>query len=78
MVFPAFLLFYSFLIITPFGSKGFGGSKTLAIILLLAVPAVIYEVGKRDAPLGLGGALLITILAALLLSRVGPKESVKT
>ncbi len=71
IVFPAVLLFYSFLIVTPLASEGLGGLKTVAIILLLAVPAVIYEVGKRNAPLGLGGALLLTILAGVLLSRGG-------
>ena len=53
---------------TPFSLRSLTQAKTVAIILLLAVPVVIDEVGKRNILLGLGGSLLLTILAAAMLS----------
>lgn len=75
-VFPALLIFLSFLIVTPLRLGSLAQTKTLAIILLLAVPAVIYEVGRRNTQLGLAGSLLLTILAVSLLSwKSKPKRS---
>jgi len=74
IVFPALLVLLSFLIVTPINLRSLAQVKTVAIILLLAVPVVIDEVGKRNAPLGLGGSLLLTILAAAMLSWEGKKK----
>ena len=71
IVFPALLVFLSFLIVTPVNLRSLARAKTVAIILLLAVPVVIDEVGKRNLFLGLGGSLLLTILAAAMLSWKG-------
>src|SRR3989475_6996423 len=75
IVFPALLVLLSFLIVTPFSLRSLTQTKTAAIILLLAVPVVIDEVGKRNILLGLGGSLLLTILAAAMLSWKGKKPS---
>jgi len=75
IVFPALLVLLSFLIVTPVSLKSLAQAKTVAIILLLAVPVVIDEVGKRSILLGLGGSLLLTILAAVMLSWRGKKPS---
>ena len=75
IVFPALLILLSFLIVTPVSIKSLAQAKTVAIILLLAVPVVIDEVGKRSILLGLGGSLLLTILAAVMLSWRGKKPS---
>src|SRR5437016_5888200 len=72
---PALLVLLSFLIVTPFSLRSLTQAKTVAIILLLAVPVVIDEVGKRNILLGLGGSLLLTILAAAMLSWKGKKPS---
>lgn len=76
IVFPALLILLSFLIATPLRLGSLAQTKTLAIILLLAVPAVIYEVGRRNTQLGLAGSLLLTILAVSLLNwKSKPKQS---
>jgi hypothetical protein len=75
IVFPALLVLLSFLIVTPVNLRSLAQAKTLAIILLLAVPVVIDEVGKRNTVLGLGGSLILTILAAAMLSRKGKQPS---
>jgi len=80
IVFPGLLVFLSFLIVTPISLRSLAQMKTAAVILLLAVPAVIYEVGKRNTLLGLGGSLFLTILAAAMLSWKGKpsKKSLPT
>ena len=75
IVFPALLVLLSFLIVAPINLRSLAQAKTVAIILLLAVPVVIDEVGKRNTLLGLGGSLLLTILAAAMLSWQGKKPS---
>ncbi len=76
IVFPALLFLLSFLIVTPLRLGSLAQTKTLAIILLLAVPAVIYEVGRRNTQLGLVGSLLLTVLAVSLLNwKSKPKQS---
>lgn len=76
VVFPALLILLSFLIVTPLRLRSLAQAKTLAIIILLAVPLVIYEVGRRNTQLGLAGSLLLTILAVSLLNwKRNPKQS---
>ncbi|HLQ03475.1 MAG TPA: hypothetical protein VK114_01645 [Nitrososphaerales archaeon] len=75
IVFPALLVLLSFLIVTPINLRSLAQAKTVAIILLLAVPVVINEVGKRNTLLGLGGSLILTILAAVMLSWQSDKRS---
>ncbi|TLY10629.1 MAG: hypothetical protein E6K84_08670 [Thaumarchaeota archaeon] len=75
IVFPALLVLLSFLIVTPINLRSLAQAKTVAIILLLAVPVVINEVGKRNTLLGLGGSLILTILAAVMLSWQSDKPS---
>ncbi|TLX99817.1 MAG: hypothetical protein E6K90_05635 [Thaumarchaeota archaeon] len=75
IVFPALLVLFSFLIVTPINLRSLAQAKTVAIILLLAVPVVINEVGKRNTLLGLGGSLILTILAAVMLSWQSDKPS---
>jgi hypothetical protein len=75
IVFPALLVLLSFLIVTPINLRSLAHAKTLAIVLLLAVPVVIDEVGKRNTLLGLGGSLILTILAAAMLSWKGKQPS---
>jgi len=71
LVFPAILILLSFLIITPTRLRSLSNFRTVAVILLLSVPAVIYLVGRRSPAIGLLVSLLLTISAALILSWSG-------
>jgi hypothetical protein len=67
LVFPAVLVLFSFLILPSVKLQG-ANSKNLAVILLLiASPAALYEVGKRDSVAGLGVGLALVLVAAYLL-----------
>lgn len=72
LVFPAVLLLLSFAILPSVRYHGIEGIPTLVVVLLIASPAAVYEVGKRDSVAGLGIGLLLVLLAAFLLVR--PKK----
>jgi len=74
LVFPAMLVLLSYLLVIPFNTGGFDTRSVTAIVVMLLVPAVIYEVGKRDslAGISIGFVLLIVGLIIFLWNR--PKE----
>lgn len=67
LVFPAVLVFFSFLILPSVRLQGANQKNLLVIILLVASPAALYELGKRDTIAGLGAALVLILAAAYLL-----------
>ena len=71
LVFPAMLVLFSYLIITPFNTGGFGMRSLAGIVVMLLVPAEIYEVGKRNSFVGIsfGFVLLLVGMFILLWSR---------
>lgn len=69
LVFPAILVLFSFIILPSVRLEGANRQNLLVIILLIASPAALYELGKRDSIAGLGVSLILILLAALLLSR---------
>jgi hypothetical protein len=69
LVFPALLIFFSFMILPAVRLQGANMRNLLVIVLLIASPALLYELGKRNTAAGLGAALLVVLLAAFLLVR---------
>ena len=69
IVFPALLFLLSFLIATPLKLQRVLQPRGLAIIALLLVPVVLYEVGKRNADVGLAISFLLIIIGGVTLSR---------
>jgi hypothetical protein len=71
LIFPALLVLLSYLIVTPLNSGAIGKREGVGIVVMLLVPAVVYEVGKRDSIVGivLGFILLIVGLVIFLWNR---------
>jgi hypothetical protein len=67
LVFPAVLVFFSFLILPSVRLQGANLKHLLIIVLLIASPAAIYELGKRSTIAGLGVGLILLLVAAFLL-----------
>jgi hypothetical protein len=69
LVFPALLVLLSFLILPSVKLQGADRKNLLEIALLLASPAALYEIGKRNTVAGLGIGLILLLTAAFLLLR---------
>lgn len=69
LVFPALLVFFSFVILPSVKLQGANLRNLLVIVLLIASPAALYEVGKRDTIGGLGVSLILLLVAAFILVR---------
>jgi len=67
LVFPALLVLLSFMILPSVRLQGANRKNLLVVVLLLASPAVLYELGKRNTIAGLGVGLVLLLVAALLL-----------
>jgi hypothetical protein len=66
LVFPAMLVLLSYLLTARFKWASLMQRKVLGVIVLLLVPASIYELGKRQPTLGLGGALILLVVGIAL------------
>jgi hypothetical protein len=79
VIFPAMLVFLSYLITAQFKFQSLLNPKALGVILILLAPASVYEVGKRDTAVGLAIALALVIAGVwLLLKKVQkPPEPVQ-
>ena len=69
LVFAALLLFFSFIILPSVRLQGANLKNLLVIVLLVASPVSLYELGKRNTPAGLGVSLILVLIAAYLLVR---------
>ncbi len=69
LVFPALLVLLSFLILPSVKLQGANRKNLLVILLLVASPAALYELGKRNTVAGLGVGLVLLLVAAFLLLR---------
>jgi hypothetical protein len=67
LVFPAVLVFFSFLILPSVRLQGANQKNLLIVVLLIASPAALYELGKRSTIAGLGVGLILLLVAAFLL-----------
>ena len=62
VVFPAMLVFLSYLITIDLKLDTFRNPKVLGVIALLLVPAAVYEIGKRDTAGGLAIGLALAMI----------------
>jgi len=69
LVFPALLVFLSFVILPSVRLQGANVKNLLTVVLLIASPVAIYELGKRNTVAGLGVGLILILAAAFLLLR---------
>lgn len=67
LVFPALLVFLSFAILPSVRLQGANQRNLLIVLLLLASPAAIYEIGRRNTAVGLGLGLVLLLAAVYLL-----------
>ncbi len=72
LIFPALLIFFSFAILPSVKLQELDKMNVIVVVLLVASPAALYEVGKRNTIAGLGIGLVLLLLAAFLLVR--PKK----
>jgi hypothetical protein len=66
LVFPAMMVLFSYLLTIKFRVESITNRSFAALVALLLVPASVYEIGKRDAPLGIGIAFVLLILGMYL------------
>jgi hypothetical protein len=69
LVFPALLVFLSFIILPSVRLQGANMRNLFVVVLLVASPVAIHELGKRNTVSGLGVGLILILAAALLLLR---------
>lgn len=67
LVFPALILFFSFVILPSVKLQGANMKNLAVVVLLIASPVALYELGKRETAAGLGVSLIFVLLAAYLL-----------
>lgn len=77
LIFPVMLVLLSYLLVIPFNFGGFTRRSVTGIVLMLLVPAVVYEVGKRNSIVGIvfGFILLVIGLFVFLWNRPEPSDS---
>ena len=69
LIFPALLVLFSYLIVPSVKVQGANWNNVAIVLLLVASPAALYEIGKRSTVGGLGAALILILLAIYLLFR---------
>ena len=69
LVFPALLVFLSFVILPSVRTQVSSVRNLLVIVFLVASPVALYELGKRNTIAGLGVGLILILAAAFLLIR---------
>lgn len=74
LVFPAMLVVLSYLIVIPVSTAPFGMRKLTGIVIMLLVPVVLDEVGKRDVLVGLFGAFALLIVGLFVFLWKGPGQ----
>lgn len=77
LVFPTLMIVLSYLITAKFNFGGLAQRRVLAMVVLLLVPASLYEVGKRSIMVGLAAAFLLLVAGAALLLIPEKKEAPK-
>jgi hypothetical protein len=77
IIFPAMLVLLSYLITIQVRLNALKSPKVLGFISLLLVPAVVYEVGKRDTAGGLAIALVLAMVGFGLFLRTGKETAQK-
>ena len=62
LVFPGVLVLLSYLITARYDFNSLRSLKAVGVIALLLVPVSVYEIGKRQAALGLGSAFVLLLV----------------
>jgi len=75
VVFPALLFLFSYLVNPTLKLGGAASYKFLGFLAMLAVPAIVYEVGKRDIVVGLASATVFLVVGLYLLVKVSGSAS---
>jgi hypothetical protein len=75
IVFPALLFLFSYLVNPSLKLGGAASYKFLGFLAMLAVPAVVYEVGKRNIIVGLASGTVFMVAGLYLLLRTGSKPT---
>lgn len=75
IVFPALLVLLSYLVTPALKLRGVQTTKWLGFVVMLAVPAVIYVLGKRNAIAGLSTAAAVMVVGLYLLLRTSKSQS---
>lgn len=78
IVFPALLFLLSYMVNPSLKLSGARSYKFLGFLAMLAVPAVVYEVGKRSTVIGLSSATVFLVIGLYLLLGSGPKPAAET
>lgn len=73
IIFPAVMVLLSYLVTIQLKLDSLRNPKVLGIIAMLLVPAVVYELGKRDAAGGLAIALVLIIVGVGFILKGGRK-----
>ncbi|MDV3293697.1 MAG: hypothetical protein LYZ70_05450 [Nitrososphaerales archaeon] len=73
LVFPTLVFLLSYLITTPLNVRDLGKSRVLGIISMLLVPAVVYELGKRNVLAGLVVSAFLIVAGLFLFLRTSAK-----
>jgi hypothetical protein len=66
LVFPAMLVLLSYLVTAQFKLEAIANRRVMAVVAMLLVPASLYEIGKRQAALGIGIAMLLLLIGLAL------------
>jgi len=75
IVFPALLVLFSYFVNPSLRLGGAASLRFVGFLAMIAVPAVVYEVGKRNSVVGLGSAAVVMALGLYLLLRTGSKPA---
>ena len=76
LVFPAMLVLLSYLASADFGIGSLRLPRSMGAVAMLLVPAVLYEVGRRQIWAGLGAAVILLAVGLFLFLRKDSKPSV--
>ena len=78
LVFPAMMVLFSYLLTIKFATKSITSRSFAALVALLLVPASVYEIGKRQAAVGIGVAFVMLVLGVYLYMTPKSEESPET
>lgn len=77
LVFPALLVLLSYVMLIPLNTGAIGMRSGIGIVVMFLVPAVIYEVGKRDTFVGIAGGFILLLVGMAIFLWHRPRASEK-
>jgi peptidoglycan/LPS O-acetylase OafA/YrhL len=73
VIFPTLILLLSYFVTLRIKIDALQDPTVMGIIAMLLVPVAIYEVGKRDTPVGLAMAFVLVVVGIFLFVRISEK-----